>query len=864
MKVLTAAQEAQVRQASAERFPHPVPPGLPARRSNLSNPNVSNIDLWSFYSVPEVRAICDRVAGGVGRVNFMPCVNLEGSTGDNCPPVIGADGEIAEGVSPRLAADCAEIWAQVRSPSGPQSDIFTSIATALMVSGDAWQFGYPGTPEMRWNPEGLPMWVGVSRQSITERDGQYVVAVGIDGEVRVPSSPETDGHGTAIRIWNQDPRWPALANSWMTSCVRSLQILAAIYEAVAAVALSRLNAGLIIAPSDQDQPPIPSASEVNGGQFPLGTDLQQRLYDEIGDHVEASAQEMDGWSRVVPAVVGVDSSIADKISWVELARNMDPELRETIDNLRHRIYMASPLPPEVAEGMSEVSGLGGGNVAAQIDQSEYQRAILPVCERIAWANTQHVLRAGLLERNYTQLEVDRVQIGFSAKNLLMPPDRSESAIQVYNAGELTGTELREATGLGEFAGPDDEQTRADRAMELLKASSDYSFLLPEVGLEIPAEGGSKVAIVGVPSLLYSQTMTINEGRLAVGLATVPGGDRLLTVEEIAALNAAQAGQAAPTPEAPPSVEAPSEVIDVDEPAEIEAPADDDQADDEADDEAAVRQASADDRDYETGRRQLAIATLYEERLGGLVDGIVARMVERASAKVTSLSRSKSWADVREVVKASVPEMVGVHPKVRSLLRAEGVDDGDLFEPALAAFATQFETATRRAQRAAVREVGGDWDTVEADADEASASAWGLLGLLLIGEARRRFDGVLPDPETGEGALRPFGIPSSIISRVSAVAGGQADVTAGAVNGRTGTVAVRTIATGPIAETAAREASRVILGYTWDYRPELERNSYEPHWDLHQVFGLSDNDFDGYYPLDHAGCLCDLSPVYGAI
>ena len=802
MKILTPSQELVLpRQASAERFPHPVPPGLPARRANLSNPNVSNVDLWAFYSVPEVRAICDRVAGGVGRVNFMPCVNLEGSTGDNCPPVIGAEGEIAEGVSPRLAADCAEIWAQVRSPSGPQSDIFTSIATALMVSGDAWQFGYPGTPEMRWNPEGTPMWVGVSRQSITERDGQYVVAVGIDGEVRVPSSPEVDGHGTAIRIWNQDPRWPALANSWMTSCVRSLQILAAIYEAVAAVALSRLNAGLIIAPSDQDQLPIPSASDVNGGQFPLGTDLQQRLYDEIGDHVEASAQEMDGWSRVVPAVVGVDSSIADKVSWVELARNMDPELRETIDNLRHRIYMASPLPPEVAEGMSEVSGLGGGNVAAQIDQSEYQRAILPVCERIAWANTQHVLRAGLLERNYTQLEIDRVQIGFSAKNLLMPPDRSDSAIKVAALPNpiplLSADQLRDATGLGEFAGPDAEEARVHMILSLASGNPAYGYLLEEIGIPAPPA---------------------------------------------------------------PSVEAPSEVIDVDEPPEIEAPEDDDEAQDEADDEATVRQASADGRDYETGRRQLAIATLYEERLGGLVDGIVARMVERASAKVTSLSRSKSWADVREVVRGSVPEMVGVHPKVRALLRAEGVDDGDLFEPALAAFAPQFETITRRAQRAGVRELGGDWSSVEAEADEANAAAWGLLGRLLVAVAAARFEGSLPPEQTGEGALRPFGIPSGVITRVSALAGGQTDVVAGSENTVTAVTPYTTITTGPISDRVAASQGKVVAAYRFDYRIELERNSYEPHLDMDGEVSDTE-DFSNGFVGDHAGCLCATVPIY---
>lgn len=815
MKILTPSQELVLtRQASAERFPHPVPPGMPARRSNLSNPAASLPDLWAFYSVPEVRAICDRVAGGVGRVNFMPCVNLEGSTGDNCPPVIGAEGEIAEGVNPRLAADCAEIWAQVRSPSGPQSDIFTSIATALMVSGDAWQFGYPGTPEMRWNPEGTPMWVGVSRQSITERDGQYVVAVGIDGEVRVPSSPEVDGHGTAIRIWNQDPRWPALANSWMTSCVRSLQILAAIYEAVAAVALSRLNAGLIIAPSDQDQLPIPSASDVNGGQFPLGTDLQQRLYDEIGDHVEASAQEMDGWSRVVPAVVGVDSSIADKVSWVELARNMDPELRETIDNLRHRIYMASPLPPEVAEGMSEVSGLGGGNVAAQIDQSEYQRAILPVCERIAWANTQHVLRAGLLERNYTQLEVDRVQIGFSAKNLLMPPDRSDSAIKVAALPNpiplLSADQLRDATGLGEFAGPDAEEARVHMILSLASGNPAYAYLLEEIGIPAPPA---------------------------------------------------------------PSAAMPSEVIDVDEPPEIEAPEDDDEAEDEADDEArttnrtpissslVVRQAAV--SEDPVGIELVNIATRYEQDLAVLFGAIIDRMAERASSRVASLSRSKSWAEVRPVIRNLNSPMLGAVPAVRAQLQAEGVDDGDLFEPALAAFSDRFARLTTAAQRRAVRTAGADWAQLEDEANQSNLAAWALAGTLLIQEARYRFDGKLPD-EGGEASVDPFGIPSGIIRRTSAVAGGDTDIAPGADPDRLSTSNLTTIATALLAREALRLAGRIVIGWVWDYRPEIVRNTYEEHFDMHEVFepGEQPGSFEGWYPGDHRGCECITRPVTG--
>lgn len=801
---------ALVRQASAERFPHPVPPGFPARRRNLSDPGMSNVDLWAFYSMPEVRTIADRISSGVQRVHFRPALNIEGAPADKCPPLIAEDGTIAEGISPQLAADCAEIWSQVRAPSGPQSEIFGSIATALTVAGDAWQFGYPGTPEMRWDPNGMPMWVGVARDAITEMSGEYVVSVGIDGLVKVPSSPAVEGHGTAIRIWWEDPQRPAMASTWMMSCVRSLQILSSIYEAVAAVALSRMNAGFIITPDDQDQLPIPTSSIVgdgNPGLYPLGTPLRQALYDEIADDVESSTQILDGLSRAVPSVIGVNSTIADKVRWLETARNMDPQLGERIDDLRGRIFRASPLPPEVSEGMSDLSGLGGGNVAAQIDLSEYQRAILPVCEKIAWANTQHVLREGLLARGYDQLEVDRVQIGFTGKNLLLPPDTSKIAVEVARLPNpvpaLSNAELREATGLSEFDGPEPDEAKVHTVLHLASANPAYGYLLPLVGL--------------------------------------------------------------PAPE-PPSVEAPSEVIDVAEDASAllsESPA----WKVGGPPLSPALRAAATGRDTETGRRQVAIATRYEERLATLIDSIIAVMAKRASAKVQSLTLKKSWADIRETVKAATavaPSLVGALPQVQAQLAAESVDDGDLFEPALATFATQFETMTRRAQRAAIREVGGDWDRVEADADQANVSAWALLGGLLVAEARRRFEGLLPDQVEGEGALSPFGIPSAIITRVSAVAGGQVDAMVGGVNSVTASTPWRTIATGPIAERAAREAGRVVLGYLWDYRPELERNSYEPHLELHGVFGFTEDDFDGETVGDHAGCLCDYAPVYGAI
>jgi hypothetical protein len=405
------------------------------------------------------------------------------------------------------------------------------------------------------------------------------------------------------------------------------------------------------------------------------------------------------------------------------------------------------------------------------------------------------MREGLLAMGWSEAAVATVQIGFSAKNLLMPPDRSDIAVKVAGLPNpipaLSNAELREATGLGEFEGPEDEEARMHAVLALASANSTYGYLLPLVGLPAPA----------VETATPDEVIDINSTEMAVALP-------------------------------------------------------------------AARQAAAKpDEDRETGRRLVDLATGYEERLAVLTEAIVTQMTKRAAGKVTNLSRSKSWASLRPTVQAtmeSTPSLVGAIPGVLAQLRADDVDDGDLFEPALAAFAAQYENLTRRTQKATVRELGADWEQVEADAEESNLASWALLGTLLIAEARRRFEGRLPDQVSGEGALSPFGIPSAIISRVSAVAGGQMDALAGGINSVTSSSGVSTISTGPLSTRAAELAGKVVLGYLWDYRPELERSSYLDHLDMHGVFGFNEDDFDGFYVMDHAGCLCSYTPVYAAI
>lgn len=781
-----------VRQSSAAQFPRRTPTG---GTQALTLPEASNQGLWYWwFNSPEVFAVANRIGNGVSRVAFMPCVFTPGAPGDQLAPVINQEGELADGIPDRLARDCAEIWAEVQSPSGPQSEIFTQLAVSLSIAGDAWQFGWNCTDDLAYDPNAPIGWMGLARPAIEKLADQFMVNVGAQTPIRVPYSVDGGPGGTAIRVFNPDPSAPAMATSWITSVLPHLQQLEALYEAAAASALSRMNAGVILAPDDQDQLPIPAAAVTPQTTLPVNDPLNQSLYDEIADHVQATQDEgLNGFSRVVPAVIGMNSALTDKVKWLELSRAIDPGIRDLVQELRYELTIAAPTPPELILGLGQTNHWNG----EQIDEDEYQSAILPVCERIAYSNTRYVLREGLKDRGWGQAEVDRVCIGFTARYLLTPPDRTEPAIKIAALDRpdpvLSPAELRELAGMGEYAGPDDDETFRSEVLWLAAKNSAY---------------GEYLELIGFPPL---------------------------TAPEM------------------PAVEAPVDTED--EPTiDIEPP-----------DDAETRQAAAlpASADADLGVRLVDIATRYEEQLATLFAAIIARMSERASTRVASLARSK-WSktpELRSAVADAKPSMVGMVPGVLAKLRAESIDDGDLFEPALAFGADAFVNLTRKAQRAAIQDAGADWEQFATDANEATMAAWAVAGTLLTREARRKFEGRLPgdEAETSADSFRP---PSSIIRRVSAVAGGDMDVNMSPDARQEAPSPLASVATALLARRALEVAGRTVTAWIWDYRPEIARGTFIEHFDLHGSVesGGTPGDFGGYFPGDHYGCECVLRPV----
>ena len=768
------------RQASALAYPRAGQRGrAPIAVSPKAN---SNTDLWRFYRLPEVRKVANWTGSGVGRVSFGPAVDVPGRTGDLCPPLVAPDGTVADGVPERLARDAQALWSLVRSPLGGQADLWKSLSISLQVAADAWLFAYPSSPDLAYDPDGVQVWVSLAREAIDERAGHYEVDVGTESKVRVPIDD-----GRPVRVWRQDPRSPAKADSWVTAAQRDLERLEGIYEAVAAVALSRMHAGVILAPDNQDRG-RDTAATFDEADTVLGKPLRLELYDQIAEHVEASAAELDGFARAVPPVIALDKDLIESVKWLELAREIDPEMRALTDDLRYRIAIASDSPPETLLGLGDSNHWNDEAVTT----AEFQRGVQPDCEVICDATTPHVLRAGLLAMGHAPAEVALVRVGYDPSALVDPPDRSTAAIAVMALPNppLTMAEARDAMGLAEYAGPDEDAQRLVLVERLVLARPEYGYLLPELGLPAPPEMSAEPTVEPEPE---------------------------------------------PEPEPAPDLSVP------------ELPA-----------AARVAAAPADD---DRGPAMTAVAARYESRLDAIFGAIIDRMVERASSRVASLAHHSSWSSVRGPLLAAPADLRGAVPGVRVLLAADGVDDTDLLGGALAAFAVRFESETTKAQRAAIRATGGDWPTSEPDAEVASAAAWALAGTLLIAEARRRFDGDLPDEGDGEGAaVAAFAVPALLVRRVSALAGGTADV--GVAASGAATSALLSIATGPLAIDALARAGQTVTGWVWDWGLE-DRPPFEPHLDLNGSFAAETDGFDGWAPGDHRGCLCQLVAVTAA-
>lgn len=414
----------------------------------------SNEALWKIYhSSPEVHFIVQSVTKAISRVKFVPALK-------NGRTLFDSSGK------PRVDADLAEaavgILDRLKGPMGGQSQLIGSLASCLALAADGWLIGYNGDPTTgQPSLGGEEMWATVSRDRIRTVGG--IVKLKIDDGEYIP----VEGNFKIIRFWFPASDRPTAADSWVTPLIRTIDLLRESYEALAAVTLSQINAGIIIVPSEQDLPQLQSQPQIELQTDPqngesIRQDFAQTLADQIADFVEGAANTVNGAYRISPIVVPVDSDMRN-LEWIPIGRTIDPQLATTIEALRYQIAVGCPYPTETLLGQNQSKFYQGVQNVERLDQETFRHIYDPMCELIADGLKRYILYSYLEEMGFTAEEYEQLDIGWDNSQIVSPTDNCEKAIKLYSLTPpgITREELREDCGKeaepeGEY--PDEQVT----------------------------------------------------------------------------------------------------------------------------------------------------------------------------------------------------------------------------------------------------------------------------------------------------------------------------------------------------------------------------------------------------------------------
>lgn len=276
-----------------------------------------------------------------------------------------------------------------------------------------------------------------------------------------------------------------------------------------------------------------------------------------------------------------------------------------------------------------------------------------------------------------------------------------------------------------------------------------------------------------------------------------------------------------------------------------------------------------------GRRLMELDRDLRSRLLVLADRTLTRTLEKAGNRLKA--KTPLRASLRDLDPVRACAILG------PALVAEALPQEELLAGAFDAMEEQFMAWGAGAQTQALdvvgRVVGGFTDARRAELEVRQAAdlseAWAWLRQALTGlAAARLFDPSPTAPPFGEVATG-ISVPPNLIRQAITRAGGAAGLQTSDGQGawvtlRPGGDPAGGIATGETVRDALRDAGGGIDGYIWEYGPALRKQPFEPHERLDQTrFEVFDDPilagdgwtgFTTWFPGDHDGCLCDVTPV----
>lgn len=270
---------------------------------------------------------------------------------------------------------------------------------------------------------------------------------------RVNGSPLDEGT-LGIMLWAAHPGDTNDIDSPVRAALGILREIQQLDSYVYTTLLSRLvTAGILKIPEGSE---VPELDEVPDGVHPYMAMLQAAM--------EAAIRDPDSAAARVPITVEVPAG--ETIEHLTL----DFPLTDSVDSKREaairRLAMSMDMPPEILMGMTDTNR----STAWQIDESSVKLHIEPALRDLCSALTTSYLQPLMGD--------DRYIVDYDISELQIRPDRTDSAIALYDRGEIDGEALREETGLRDYEAPEGRDLLAQMVKAALRANPDLARLGP--------------------------------------------------------------------------------------------------------------------------------------------------------------------------------------------------------------------------------------------------------------------------------------------------------------------------------------------------------------------------------------------------
>jgi hypothetical protein len=368
-----------------------------------------------------------------------------------------------------------EVLDRIQDPGGGRSQLLGNYGRLMFATGEGYLFGR----ELETEDE---KWAFVWNDELDFADGRILWKPN-ESEMPKEFAP---GQAVAYRMWSSSPARSGEADSPMRAALDIAEELVILTQAVRATAVSRMTNGAFLVPQEIS----PGAAESIGDEDPENDPF---LADMI-EHWTGQIENAGSPEATLPWLLSAAYEYLDRIRWVPMHDPQNDYLeRDLRKEAVERLARGFDMPPEVLLGLSDANHWA----ARQILDDMWRSHGAPIAEQFCDDLNEAYLRPALREANYEGWST--VVIGYDETNVVIKPDRGQSAIDAWNVGAIGSKAVRRDNGYTEDDAMSDEERDIWLAIKMRDPQLLPSDVAPPLRGPTPAPGSPAPADQGPPA-----------------------------------------------------------------------------------------------------------------------------------------------------------------------------------------------------------------------------------------------------------------------------------------------------------------------------------------------------------------------------